>query len=323
MDPETKPLSPVSIFVALGGIAGLFVLAYQFRPSPANCITGTVGSTCTPSNVYWAVFWGAMWVLSSFWFAFLCAQGTPKTDGGPGERRLFANFMMSGIIGGAAGWLLGVYFFPIDDNQAQAFNHVATMVGGIISGFLLKELTNMLQYVTKTDNNSGPLIFKAPYRECLAFFLASLMVSGGVQVAIRNLGDIRVSWDGTAPHLDKNGARFEIELHKTYHLSGAALGSTNIAVRWRLEALSAEDNDKLRATDLISIGPDGTLTTAEEAKWKQASEFDFVVVASAADRPEVSKALPLHLKLTTTLPEAVTKKTAVMPTPATPAPAAK
>ena len=292
------------IIVALLAILVLFGVAYEFKSSQFPCHLERNGADCIETNVYWSVFWGVTWILASFWFAYLCALGTPKAAGGPDDRLLFSSFLLSGVVGGTAGWLLGVYFFPIDSSEAQAFNRVSTVVGSMIGGYLLKELTQVVQFITNTDSGKKtPLILSPAYRECALFFVVSLLVSGGIQVALRNLGEIRVSWDGGAPPLDEKKARYVIAPGAKFQLAGAATGATNIAVRWRLEAT---DDNKLRdaiSKKLITIAVDGALAVQDEAAWKKEGiepEFDFDIVASAAERPELAKSLPLHIKKSAT-----------------------
>ncbi|HEY3743411.1 MAG TPA: hypothetical protein VGL53_26375 [Bryobacteraceae bacterium] len=289
------------------GIAGivlvcLFAIAYFVKSWQFPCTLAGNGADCVSDNVYWSVFWGFAWILASFWFGYLCAIGTPAVGADTKQGLLFASFMLSGVVGGTAGWLLGVYFFPVDSGEAAAFNKIGTMVGSFITGYLLKNFSEILQYLTNTNNGQkAPLILSPAYRECAGFFIVSLLVSGGVQVAVRNLSDVRISWDGVTPasKIVEGVPRYVIQPGDKRQLAGAATGSSNIAVRWRLEARDSAPLKFAVDHQLLVITPDGELSAAEEKLWSDAHaklDFDFDIVASAAARPQSAQSLAARIE---------------------------
>ena len=314
-------MSPWQVVVPVLAIVGLFVCAYQYQIKIEKEATDKGALPPFESSVYWAVFWGVMWILASFWFAYLCANGTPKVPGGPDANLLFSLFLLSGVIGGTAGWLLGVYFFPVDSSEAQAFNKIATVVGSLVSGYLLKEVTEVLQFVTNTDSGKKmPLLLTHGYRECVGFFLVSLLVSAGVQCAVRTLSAVRISWDGTAPPFDRTKNRYVIEVGKQYQLAGAASGAENIAVRWNLAASNQSALREAEEKQLLTISDDGLLAAKDGPQWSAHSvtvDLDFEIVASAAGRPEVVKALSARVG-TLALPPTSQNKPVAALTPAKP-----
>lgn len=272
-----------------------FGLALTAKPLLFPCSPTAQGTDCVSSNTYWSIFWGMEWVVASFWFGYLFAQGVPLTPQGPNQQLLFASILMSGVIGGAVGWLGGVFFFPIDSTQAATFDRVGTMVGSFVSGYLLKEFTQILQYLTGTAGGP-PLILRPGYRECTAFFFASLLVSGGVQVAVRSFSEVQITWEGIAPDSKAfNGVpRFLISPGDKKRLAGMASGYPNSSVRWRLEASDADRLQSAVSNNLIAISQDGTLQSAPKEQWAAKGVnlgFDFEIIASSTTRPDIGKVI--------------------------------
>lgn len=295
-------MKPRDIGIAGVAILLLFTIAYFAKSWQFPCNPSGNGADCVSSNVYWSVFWGFAWILASFWFGYLCAVGTVDGAAAPKQGLLFSSFLLSGVVGGTAGWLLGVFFFPVDSGEAAAFNKIGTVVGSFITGYLLKNFSEILQYLTNTNNGQKPpLILSPAYRECAGFFLVSLLVSGGVQVAVRNISDVRISWDGIPPatKIVEGVPRYVIQPGDKHQLAGAATGSANIAVRWRLEARDSAPLKFAIDHNLLSISIDGLLIAADELSWTQANaklDFDFDIVASAAARPQSAQSLAARIE---------------------------
>src|SRR6266567_3721629 len=125
MNPWPIGIAMVAILLFLGAAYWLYQW-YQKKQKAKGPAARNVG--LMSAGVYWAVVWGVLWLVSAFWFAFLCVEGLPLVPGGAGKGLLFAWFLLSGVAGGAAGWLAGVFFFPTDSSEAQAFNKITTVV---------------------------------------------------------------------------------------------------------------------------------------------------------------------------------------------------
>jgi hypothetical protein len=171
----------------------------------------------------------------------------------------------------------------------------------------MQQMLKLVDFLFDTKNGTTePRILTEGFRECAGFFLASLLISGGVQYATRTLGrqDVVITWDGTQPQIDAANNRGILPPGTTLRLSGSVSDATNTAVRWRLE--SGQNSGGLKdaqAHNLLTIDDAGRLTAAKDMKWMDTNgEHEiglpllFDIVAAGAENPALSASKAMELK---------------------------
>jgi hypothetical protein len=255
----------------------------------------------TSDSSYYPTVWALIWTGVAFWLA------EQLSNGGVGQ---FPVYILSGAIGGAAGWLIGIYFFPKNSDEVTRFQTIGSVMGTFLSGYLLKEFGDVWKYLTTPAATGAlPPILLPPRREYAAFFLASLLISGGVQYGTRTLETVLVGWNGPIPQTvtDDKVPRSLLTPGKRYQLAGAVDSGDNPAVRWSLE--SPTDPDTLKEAEehgIATLDPNtGILTVQPKAKWSWSETdaqgkpttgsitkpFYAEIIASGVARPDLAKAI--------------------------------
>ena len=251
-------------------------------------------------SVYYPTVWALIWAGVAFWVAEdLSNQSIGK----------FAVYILAGVIGAAAGWLLGICFFPRSIDEAARFQSIGTVIGTFLTGYLLKDFGDLWKYlVSPGAGSTSPPIFLSPRKEYLAFFFASFLISGGVQYGARTIQHVNVGWNGPTPKTDsKDTSRFIIPAGFRSQLSGSVDSGDNPALRWSVESPSnPETLKKAKAHSLIVLDAEtGILTVAEKGSWSWQEKdaqgsavkqeirdgFNAQIIGTSVSTPQMARAI--------------------------------
>jgi len=256
------------------------------------------------NSIYYPTVWALIWAGVAFWLA------EDLSNSSVGK---FPVYILSGAIGAAAGWLIGIYFFPKNADEAARFQTIGSVIGTFLSGYLLKEFGDVWKYLaTPASAGATPPILQTPRREYAAFFLASLLISGGVQYGMRTFERIYVGWNGQAPSADgTDKGRLLIPAGFHSRLSGATDSGDNPALRWSVESPTNPDQLKIaKEKRFISLDADsGVITLAEKGGWNWVEKdgrgndvkremtdgFNAQIIATSIAHPELAKALEVRI----------------------------
>ena len=141
-----------------------------------------------------------------------------------------------GLVGGAAGWLLGILLSPQTAAEQEAFGTYRTALIGVASGFFVAKATPLIEFLlTPASYTTSTFLLVR-----VAFFLASVLLTTiGAYTARSNApGQVKIM----APkEIRYNGDAYELPPEKPFTFAARVNHATNTAVQWTIDPRDPRD----------------------------------------------------------------------------------
>jgi hypothetical protein len=220
----------------------------------AFIVTGVSESWGVIVTTFWALLAAAL-LLSIAW----------SSDAN--ERRVQIGL---GLVGGAAGWLLGILLSPQTAAEQEAFGTYRTALIGVASGFFVAKATPLIDYLlTPANYTTSPALLVR-----VAFFVAAVLLTTiGAYTARSNApGHVKI----IAPkEIRYNADAYELTPENPFTFAARVNHATNTGVQWTIDPRDPRDT-------AASIS-EGVFKYSKPLSKGQSAELD-IVAFSLADK---------------------------------------